>query len=511
MASIYGYATQGSYTWELRLDYVITQNQSAMTSTIACDLYVYCANGHSYNGVPNEAYYEICGNRVYQTYNFTSQDWYYLGSRTISNIAHEEDGTKNYTLSATWVTVNETSSTPASISLSKTIAFPNIAPPNDVSSWTISDSTINLGDNLDINITPVVSTNYHVITITSGNNSTSFDIPAFASGDNSINNGTSSSSMTSQVVLNNRESTYGSPYGYYTVTLTPSNRTTNSVTVKCNVSAHLLASNSYTNYGVTCGLYIGGTWHDFTLVSYGTPWQGTSPISASTIITVSGLTASQTSITGIKFRAIDGASEYEGPSLSATNCSDLAIISSVNVDSSETSEINIYIAPDTYGYWFEPTKTSLSATVSLTTYDSSGTNIGSDSKTITLYMSESIGKPTNTGIAITSATDTEIIVTITAPTTKYGATVSDYIISTNKGTATRSGNTITVTSSSGFGSGKVQISAYAIDSRNFKSNTAIVEKITTTPKILLNNASYEKIISNSKNIVAIYCGSTRIM
>lgn len=134
--------------------------------------------------------------------------------------------------------------------------------------------------------------------------------------------------MAGQVVLNNKESTYGGPYGYYTVTLTPSNRTANSVTVKCDVSAYLKYSDSYTQYGVTCGLYIGGKWHDFILVPYGTYWQGTTPISASTTITVSGLTATQTSITGIKFRAIDGASESEGPSLSSTSCSNLTIATS---------------------------------------------------------------------------------------------------------------------------------------------------------------------------------------
>lgn len=131
--------------------------------------------------------------------------------------------------------------------------------------------------------------------------------------------------MVAQVVLTEKKSTYGSPYGYYTVTLTPSSRTATSVTVKCTVSAHLAASNSFTGYGVTCGLYIGGSWHDFTLVASGTTWQGTTPISKSTTFTVSGLTESQTSITGIKFRAIDGQGASTGPSLSATSCSNLAI------------------------------------------------------------------------------------------------------------------------------------------------------------------------------------------
>lgn len=129
--------------------------------------------------------------------------------------------------------------------------------------------------------------------------------------------------MTAQVVLNEKKSTYGGPYGFYTVTLTPSNRTANSVTVKCTVSAYLQYSDSHTGYGVKCGLYIGGKWNEFTLVSSGTTWEGTTPISKSATFTVSGLTDTQTSISGIKFKAVDGAGG--GPSLNSTNCSNLTI------------------------------------------------------------------------------------------------------------------------------------------------------------------------------------------
>ncbi len=150
--------------------------------------------------------------------------------------------------------------------------------------------------------------------------------------------------MVAQVVLNEKQSTYGGPYGYYTVTLTPSARTKDSVKVLCSVTAHLAYSDSNTQYGVTCGLYIGGAWREFTLVPYGTWWEGTSPISTSATFTVGGLSVTQTSITGIQFRAIDGASPYEGPSLSATACSNLAIdmfggVAHINVDGAQKEAI----------------------------------------------------------------------------------------------------------------------------------------------------------------------------
>lgn len=143
--------------------------------------------------------------------------------------------------------------------------------------------------------------------------------------------------MAAQIVLNDKQSTYGGPYGFYTVTLEPSNRTQNSVTVKCTVSAYLQYDVSETQYGVVCSLYIGGAWHEFTLVPYGTWWRGTDPITASTTITVSGLSVVQTAITGIKFKAVEGLGETSGPSLSATACSDLTIdmfggLAAINLD-----------------------------------------------------------------------------------------------------------------------------------------------------------------------------------
>lgn len=150
--------------------------------------------------------------------------------------------------------------------------------------------------------------------------------------------------MTAQTVLSNKQSTYGGPYGFYTVTLTPSNRTMNSVTVKVKVTAHLQYDASYTEYGVKCSLYIGGAWHEFTLVAYGTAWQGTSPISATKTITVSGLSVAQTVIDGIKFKATAGDGETSGPSLKATGCSDLVIdlyggFAHLNVDGAWTQAL----------------------------------------------------------------------------------------------------------------------------------------------------------------------------
>lgn len=129
MASIYASAkSEAGYTWQLRLDYTITQDEESNSSKIACDLYLYHGSAGGYNLVANSAYYVICGgSKVYKTYDFRDVDpkWTKLGSRTVT-VEHEYDGTKSYTLSASWYSDNETYYTPAKISISKKIDLPRI-------------------------------------------------------------------------------------------------------------------------------------------------------------------------------------------------------------------------------------------------------------------------------------------------------------------------------------------------------------------------------------------------
>lgn len=138
MASIYGSTkSDAGYTWQLRLDYTITQSEENNLSEIVCDLYVKPGSSGGYNETAKSAYYVICGSKTFKTYNFSSTAWVKLGSRTIT-VEHEEDGSKSYTLSASWVSDNETTYTPASISLSQTIDLPQI---NRGTAWVNVDGT----------------------------------------------------------------------------------------------------------------------------------------------------------------------------------------------------------------------------------------------------------------------------------------------------------------------------------------------------------------------------------
>lgn len=113
------------YTWQLRLDYTITQDEPTYSSKIVCTLYVKPGSAGGYNLENESAYYVICGKKTYKTYEFNSTDWVKLGSRTIT-VKHEVDGSKEYELSASWVSDNKTNYTPAKISVAKTITLPKI-------------------------------------------------------------------------------------------------------------------------------------------------------------------------------------------------------------------------------------------------------------------------------------------------------------------------------------------------------------------------------------------------
>ena len=68
-------------------------------------------------------------------------------------------------------------------------------------------------------------------------------------------------------ILSSRKSDYGSPYAYYTVDVSVSSRAPDSVYVSVTVTGRLQYSESTlgTGYGLTAGIYIGGSWHTWTL------------------------------------------------------------------------------------------------------------------------------------------------------------------------------------------------------------------------------------------------------
>ena len=127
MASIYGGASGNG--WKLRLDYTVTQDRAANSSSLRLRLYLYANTTGSYNLEKNSAYYVLQGQKVYQTYQYTAPGWYLLGERTVT-VRHGADGNGSVQLGGQWVSEEESSWTPASLSVSAAVALPRILRPS---------------------------------------------------------------------------------------------------------------------------------------------------------------------------------------------------------------------------------------------------------------------------------------------------------------------------------------------------------------------------------------------
>lgn len=143
-----------------------------------------------------------------------------------------------------------------------------------------------------------------------------------------------------QVILDRATSSQASPTIYYTVEVEPSARTANGVTLKFTVTSDLQfdSSNKGTGYTMTGGIYVGGEWKSIVLKETNATWAGSSdPYTATGTFTISGLSAAQTSITGVQFRVVSSNTSYNGGTLTATDCADISIdryggVGHINVD-----------------------------------------------------------------------------------------------------------------------------------------------------------------------------------
>lgn len=95
------------------------------------------------------------------------------------------------------------------------------------------------------------------------------------------------------------------PVFNYTVTAKATNRTANSVKVNVTVTASLKKATNYFGhgYGLSCSVYIGGSWHKLIMKTTSEWWEGQSGHSKSFACTIAGLSNTTTALTGIKFKA----------------------------------------------------------------------------------------------------------------------------------------------------------------------------------------------------------------
>ena len=224
-----------------------------------------------------------------------------------------------------------------------------------------------------------------------------------------------------QTILNEKKSTVGNPYAFFTVQVTPSNRTTNSVKLAITVKSHLQWSDSLlgTGYTMTGYLKVNDTSYYITLKTSSEVWSGTTVYTATRTITINELDSATTSLTGVTFR-VAGESR-----LDETSCSNITIPSgnghstftlsatSVNIGSSLKVTISrevstnyhkivasfngnshtftsnagtsatLTFSQSTFSSWFSSTSPEITVALIMTTYNSSVTKLGATVSRIT--------------------------------------------------------------------------------------------------------------------------------
>lgn len=130
------------------------------------------------------------------------------------------------------------------------------------------------------------------------------------------------------VILNNKKSTYGNPYCYYTLEYTnTANRTATNVDITFKVTSHLAYQSSTFGIGRTlkAQIYINGSWSaEQTLKSSSDSWAGTGNHTKTFTLTINDLNSTDATLSNIKFKVNSNASD-NACQLSSTACSDITI------------------------------------------------------------------------------------------------------------------------------------------------------------------------------------------
>ena len=130
--------------------------------------------------------------------------------------------------------------------------------------------------------------------------------------------------------------------------------------------------------------------------------------------------------------------------------------------------IDLAFTASRFGSWFSATSKERKVTLTMTSYDLSGTSVGSVTQEITIIMTDELGKPSIPTAVISEETANGATISLTTPSSyQYGATFNNWKVSVNEGTVSVSGNTITATVDV---NKTVIVSIQAVDSRGFESD-----------------------------------------
>ena len=157
----------------------------------------------------------------------------------------------------------------------------------------------------------------------------------------------------SSTILNTK-STAGAPTINYKVSAKVTERKETSVKIDFAITASLATASNYFGhgYGLEASVYVGGEWHNVTLKTTDARWEGQTGHTVNMAVTVSGITKTQTSLTGIKFKVARTDDYGSAGKLSDVNCSNIAI------GALGEGPTNYFLTPASYGtdsaHWHGP-------------------------------------------------------------------------------------------------------------------------------------------------------------
>lgn len=161
---------------------------------------------------------------------------------------------------------------------------------------------------------------------------------------------------TSGTLLNNRMTPASAPRFYYTVKAKTSGRTAKTIKVTVTITSSLRYSTSWFGppYALKGSIYIGGSWRSVTIKKPSEFWRGRTGHTANLSFTVTGLSESTSSLTGIKFKVerTDSLGSQAGI-LNSTSCSNLPI-SKYEADVPETYCLGASSYGAASGKWHGP-------------------------------------------------------------------------------------------------------------------------------------------------------------
>lgn len=152
----------------------------------------------------------------------------------------------------------------------------------------------------------------------------------------------------------NTKSTAGAPVINYKVSAKVSERKETSVKIDFAITASLATASNYFGKGyiLDASIYVGGAWHNVTLKKSDERWEGQTGHTVNLPVTVTGITKTQTSLTGVKFKVNRPDGYGSAGKLAETKCNNI-VIGAVGQDST-----NYFLTPASYGtdsaHWHGP-------------------------------------------------------------------------------------------------------------------------------------------------------------